>query len=422
MLSSYGWIIWNITRRLWFRASLVSLLAVAAAVAGLGLSPYLPDDLSAKIGADAVQDILNVLASSMLVVTTFSLSTMVAAYAAAGASAPPRATKLLLEDTTTQNVLATFVGSFLYSLVAIIVLATGAYGERGRVVLFAVTMLVVLLIVVTLLRWIDYLLGLGRVGETARQVEDAAERAIRNRARRPCLGGTPWSGDPRDLPAGARRVFPEATGYVANIDMKALADVAAQIKGEIYVAAPPGSFVDPGLPILYAAGPVDDAAEARLCGALSIEKERTFEQDPAYGLGVMAEIASRALSPGVNDAGTALDAIGRAVRVLLIGAAHNERGKPEMPAVHMIPVTAAELFDAFFPPVARDGAKFVEIQTRLQAAFAILSRCGDDSYREQAMRHARLALERAEAGMAFEPDLQAVRAAHRETLAVGQDL
>lgn len=420
MLSSYGWIIWNITRRLWFRASLVSLLAVFAAVAALGLSPYLPDDLSTKIGADAVQDILNILASSMLVVTTFSLSTMVAAYSAAGASAPPRATRLLLEDTTTQNVLATFMGSFLYSLVAIITLATGAYGEKGRVVLFAVTLLVVLLIVVTLLKWIDYLLGLGRVGETARQVEEAAEHAIRQRTRRPCLGGSPWSGDRGDVPAGARGVFPQRIGYVANIDMKALVAVARQVEGEVYVAASPGSFVDPGLPILYATGGIDDEAEAALRKALSIEKERTFEQDPAYGLDVLSEIASRALSPGINDAGTALDAIGRAVRVLLIGAEEGPHGEPEMPAVHVKPVTAAELFDAFFPPVARDGEKFVEVQVGLQAAFGALSRCGDAGYREQAMRHARLALERAETGMTFEADLDAVRLAHREALAAGR--
>lgn len=51
-----------------------------------------------------------------------------------------------MEDSTTQNVLAAFVGLFLYSLVAIITLAMGTYGECGRVVLFVVTLLVVLLI------------------------------------------------------------------------------------------------------------------------------------------------------------------------------------------------------------------------------------------------------------------------------------
>ncbi|MEP1516128.1 MAG: DUF2254 family protein, partial [Nitratireductor sp.] len=193
MVSRWGWLFLQVARRLWFRATLISLLAVAAALLSLVVSPYLPQGLSARIGAGAVENILNIIASSMLAVTTFSLSTMVAAYAAATGNVTPRATRLLMEDTTTQNVLGTFVGSFLFSLVAIITLAMDAYGERGRVLLFAVTIFVVLLIVVTLLRWIDYLLRLGRVSETTQQVETATARAIRGHVERPCLGGRPIS-------------------------------------------------------------------------------------------------------------------------------------------------------------------------------------------------------------------------------------
>lgn len=66
-----------------------------------------------KVGAEAVDNILNILASSMLAVTTFSLSIMVTAYGSATTNVTPRATRLVVEDVTTQNVLATFIGSFL---------------------------------------------------------------------------------------------------------------------------------------------------------------------------------------------------------------------------------------------------------------------------------------------------------------------
>ncbi|MEJ1268514.1 DUF2254 family protein [Pantoea ananatis] len=79
-----------------------------------------------------MDNILNILASSMLAVTTFSLSTMVTAFGSATTHVTPRAMKLVVEDSTTQNVLATFIGSFLFSLVGIIALNMGAYGEQGR--------------------------------------------------------------------------------------------------------------------------------------------------------------------------------------------------------------------------------------------------------------------------------------------------
>ncbi|MEK8645180.1 hypothetical protein P2R59_22230, partial [Escherichia coli] len=48
------------------------------------------------------------------------------------------------------------------------------------------------LILITLLRWIQHLTSLGRVGETTAQVEQAAIETFIARARNPCLGGYPW--------------------------------------------------------------------------------------------------------------------------------------------------------------------------------------------------------------------------------------
>src|SRR5690554_4011591 len=139
MTSRWEWVWMQFTRRLWVRAALISLLAVVAVgLAGL-FRERIPDDFAAMIGAGSVDDILSILASSMLAVTTFSLTTMVSAYGAATSQVTPRATRLLREDTTTQNVLATFIGSFLFALLGIVALATELYGEQGRVTLFVFT-------------------------------------------------------------------------------------------------------------------------------------------------------------------------------------------------------------------------------------------------------------------------------------------
>lgn len=113
---------------------------------------------------EAIDGVLNVLASSMLAVTVFSVSTMVAAYGAATNNVTPRATCLLMEDNTSKNVLGTFIGSFLFSLVGIIALSTGLYGDHGRAVLLMATIGLIALIAVTILRW-----GLSRAVRPARR-------------------------------------------------------------------------------------------------------------------------------------------------------------------------------------------------------------------------------------------------------------
>lgn len=141
----------------WLAGVLTALLAAVVEV-------WIPWELPGFVDVAAIESLLTIIASSMLAVTTFSLGVMTSAYGSATSNVTPRATKLLMEDPITQTVLASFIGSFIFSVVGMIVLRFGAYGERGRVVLFIVTIAVIALIVVNLLRWIDYLTRFRRMG------------------------------------------------------------------------------------------------------------------------------------------------------------------------------------------------------------------------------------------------------------------
>lgn len=241
MIARWQWLLIQTTKRLWFRAGLFSVLGVVTALIAVVFRDLIPIDLPGKVGADAVDKILGIIASSMLAVTTFSLSTMVTAYGAASTGATPRATTLVMEDSTTQNALSTFIGSFLFSLVGIITLSTGAYGAQGRVILFAVTIAVVTLIVYTLLRWIDHLSRLGRVGETIDRVEAATIRALTDRCRLPYLGGRAY---PDPLVSGPPRlnIRSREVGYVQHIDVPALEAFAQKHGALIFLEILPGSF------------------------------------------------------------------------------------------------------------------------------------------------------------------------------------
>ena len=78
------WRLQELSQRVWVRVTAFAVLGVMTAVAGFAVKGLIPGDLPAKIGADAIESILQILASSMLAVTTFSLSILTAAYAAAG--------------------------------------------------------------------------------------------------------------------------------------------------------------------------------------------------------------------------------------------------------------------------------------------------------------------------------------------------
>lgn len=408
--SRLQWRLLQLVRKLWFRATLFSLLAILTALIAVVLKPFLPD-LSTEVGANSVDDILGVLASSMLAVTIFSLSTMVSAYIAASNNVTPRSIRLLTEDGTAHNALGTFIGAFLFSLVGIIALSTGVYGEEGRLVLFAVTLVVVAFVVGTLLHWIDHVSRLGQVAQTSDRIERATAKAMRARHEDPYLGGQPLL-DAGNAPPGAMPIYPQRVGYVQHLDVEALSELAGQHPGSsFYVTSPPGTLAERTRPLAWVQGvPAEDVCE-EVCDAFSIDNLRSYDQDPRFGAAVLAEIASRALSPGVNDPGTAIDVIGRAVRVLSIWQEPRdaEADKIRYPHVHVPGIEIDELFDDLFRPIARDGAAIVEVGIRLQKALFALARVDDPRFLRSAHHHSQQALERALAALTIEHDKQQLR-------------
>lgn len=397
------------SRRMWVRATIYCGLAIVTALVGALVKTWIPESLAGRIGADSVGNLLGILATSMLAVTTFSLSTMVSAYSSASTSATPRATRLLIADSSAQGALATFIGAFLFSVVGLIALSTGIYGDSGRVVLFAATVLVIMLITLTLLRWIEQLSSFGRLGETINLVEGVTGRAVQRYAEDPYLGAAPSPGAPAD----ATLFESKAIGYVEHIDIALLATIAAEHHGEIHVLSLPGAFASPGRALLASRGLPDteDIAE-RLCEAFTISDQRSFDQDPRYGFVVLAEIGSRALSASINDAGTAIDILGTATRLMCEWA----RRAPLAEAIEIrharvfVPlVDIADVFGDLYPALARDGAGLVEIGIRLQKGLAAIAASGNPVFAAAARHHAGLAMARAMAALQFEPDRELLR-------------
>lgn len=387
-----SWLLRQFGKQIWVRATMFSVAAVVTALLAAVAEPYIPYDINLTLAAGSVDNILNILAASMLAVTTFSLSIMVSAYSAAASNVTPRSTKLLLGDSVAQNTLATFVGSFLFSIVGIIGLAAGVYGDQGRVILFVATLAVLFIITATLLRWIEQLGKFGRVGDTIHRVESAAREAAERWGGMPRLGALPWT----SVPVGAAPVACPVTGYLQHIDMSALNDIAEDHDVTIHIAVLPGSFVHGARNVAYVVPAQSAECYEAIAACFTADTDREYDQDPRFGLIVLSEIASRALSPAVNDPGTAIEVVGAGLRVLqAYSDARADQEPPCFERLHARDLEPGELFDDFFNPIARDGSALIEVQMRLQFALEALALGDAPLYSACARHHAALALDRA---------------------------
>lgn len=399
----------RIRERLWVKPLAICLLSIAgiflAEVADNTGLPIVP----LPITAESLATLLSVMASSMLVIAIFSVTSMVSAYASASSTATPRSFPLVIADDTSQNALSTFLGAFIFSIVALIALRNGYLETAGRFVLFCLAVLVLAVVVLTFVRWVDRVARLGRLATTIDMVEQAASTALNKRRRSPRLQGMPVQS------TGGWPIVPSTVGYVQRVDISALQACAETMKCRIRVAALPGTFAFPERPLAWivSAGELPGEKECtKVAEAFMIGPCRIFDDDPRLGLIVLSEIASRALSPAVNDPGTAIDIIGRMVRLLVLwsGPHTNDKTAPEpFSRVEVPELLVDDLFDDAFTAIARDGAGLIEVACRLEKALASLSLVGNGTMRGAAIRHARLALARAEREMTLPEDIGVLR-------------
>lgn len=396
--------------QIWIKVTVYSLAAVVTALAAIWLRAFIPAELEMQLGADAVETVLNILATSMLTVATFSLGIMASAISGAADGATPRATALLLEDGVSQNALATFLGAFSFALVGIIALQVGVYEDGGRIVLLAVTIGVIILIYVAFVRWVNLLRSFGRIPDTLNRIEHAATEALKRRLAHPFLACNPR----QDKDLDDRSLIPLCAaeiGFVQHIDTAALQNCATALDVAVIVDRLPGQFASGTRPLAYVrpeGNPPDRAALDKLAGCFTLGAVRTIKQDPQLGMIMLSETAIRALSPAVNDPGTAIDVLRRALRILMCWDQH-----PTPEIVHdriWVPgLQPADFLRDLIRPIARDGAAIVELQHVLQSTLLDLAQAHPAIFAAAAQAQSRDALLRAEAALQLDADKEEIR-------------
>jgi uncharacterized membrane protein len=100
------------------------------------------------------------------------------------------------------------------------------------------------------------------------------------------------------------------SGTIQAVDTGGLIAIARQHACLIVFRRSVGDFVPVGAAILEVHGvTLPKAASQGLSGMVALGAERTIEQDPAFAIRVMVDIAIRALSPAVNDPTTAVQVL-----------------------------------------------------------------------------------------------------------------
>lgn len=207
---------------------------------------------------------------------------------------------------------------------------------------------------------------------------------------------------------------------------------ASNNNARVHIQVLPGDFVTPDKPLAYiesnaATGQqlkhgAITASKGTLISAFNIGDERSFEADPRFGLIVLAEIGARALSPSVNDPGTAISIIGSYTRLLTYwsrkennnvnhsekkDSQHSDKNKQleKYTNVTVPKLNTADMFNDAFTPIARDGANMIEVSVQLLKSLEALSKLPDEDVSVNAINTAKSTYKRSLKKLSFEDDI-----------------
>jgi uncharacterized membrane protein len=269
-----------------------------------------------------------------------------------------RILRTFMRDRVTQVVLGIFAGIFTYCL---IVLRTIHGGDAaGSIPSLAVTVGVVLAIsgIGALIFFIHHIAASIQASSIIASVADETLAAI-DRLFPQKFGQTPMDDEedqsPLPLPERNWQAVPaRANGYIQSVDDAALLRLARKHQTIVRMERGIGEFVvqDTPLASVALAAPPEPELIAALQAAYSIHRLRTVEQDAAFGIRQIVDMALRALSPGINDTTTAVMCVDYLTAILARLASRNipsshryEEG--ELRVITIGPTFAGLVADAF---------------------------------------------------------------------------
>lgn len=261
-------------------------------------------------GADAGRSVLGAIAGGMITFTGFVFSILLLAVQFGSSQFSPRMLRRFLRDPTTKVALGTFMATFVYALAILRVVGTGTDKAFVPSNSISVAVLLLLLSMLMFLRLLNRTTQGLRVAAVLRDLGRDARRVVNRAYPEPAADGD--GGEPQGpLPAEATRAvaYRGRPGIVQSADIASLVQAARGADAVIELVPRFGDLVADGATLFRVHPGRDELSDEWLRSTVATGDERTMGQDPAFAFRLLADISAKALSPGVNDPTTSVQAL-----------------------------------------------------------------------------------------------------------------
>ena len=259
-----------------------------------------------NIGAETARTVMGTIAGSMFGLVVVSSSAILVTVQLASAQLTPRIILLVYRSRIRKLCIAAFVFTFTFSVSVLVRIET--------TVPFLTTYVAAYGFLLNLALFLYFVDGMGKIlrpGAALQRVGRTGREVIQSVYPSRLKTDQPLITKPLDvLKTDPRRIIVnEVDGVVLAFDRKGLISLAESYNCLIELVPQVGDFVAGGDPLFRIFNGGEGISQESLRGSVALGQERTLEQDPTYAFRIVVDIASKALSPAINDPTTAVLAV-----------------------------------------------------------------------------------------------------------------
>jgi uncharacterized membrane protein len=326
-------------------------------------------------GPDAALEILGTVAGSMVSLTALVLTVVLVVVQLAMGQFSPRIVATILQDKPSQFAIGTFVGTFAHAMLSLSQVSTA---EGAEFVPGVAIMVAFVLIIVSIMVLVLYVNHIGRKLRAASLIEAVGEQ-IRTK-----LDELYPERLTEEYESPGTLLAPQS-GVLLHIDHAHLVDLGRKADVVLEVLPALGDFVPAGTPLVRIKGQPRFDVEPGVFRRISLDTERSFDQDLAYGPRLLVDICVRSLAEPF-DPTTAVQAIDRLhdfLRQLVHRKFPSGEYRDQAGTVRLVIKTLSwdDYVRLSFEEIRKGAVASVQVTRRLRACFEDLLQCAPEERR-----------------------------------------
>lgn len=315
--------------------------------------------------ASTARSIISTVAGAVISLTVFSFSMVMIVLNQAASQMSNRVLGSMIQNRFQQMILGFYIGTIVYALFLLTTIRDIDTGVSVPALSIYLLIVFTVIDIFLFIYFLDYVTQTVKYETVIDRVEQQTMHTMKKKFVKNCNEGVDWS------QLHSVEIHSEESNYYQGFSEKKLMKLACEENLHFSILCKVSTYLLEGsvFMVVYSKEVINDKCRKEILAAIDFFKGHPIDRNADYGFQQLAEVAIKALSPGINDPGTAVISLHALTNLLVYRMNHHQpaiiKDADNNPRIFVQSSSFEELFEKCIHPIRSYGEKDQYIQNEL---------------------------------------------------------